>query len=310
MSRGIAQEVNYAIQTELQTIPVKGWKNLPFKTFSITPSYERTESELITGGRLPEAGAVTKATVEGDISTNLAKGLYDDFLAAAALAEWTGDVLTIGGDWSTAVQKMFAIESLNKDVKIAHYYGGCRVNKLDVKIADGYAELTINFMGSDYQNKEDSTYSVTPTAAPKPILYATRLSVEDIMIDGVTTKGNACATEFTFSISNDLLAQDCLGGGIFTTTFLDSTQTVTGNLTLAYGKKSQSIVNNQISGKTIAINVKLKFSDGTGLTINVPAAQVTASNPNGGTKDVLSTALEYNAVNGTQLPTITRTLTP
>lgn len=233
MSRGSTIVVAYAPQTTNE-VPKTGWKILPYVSNGLSASFENTESQTITDSRLTQAGLVTGGQVQGDIEVEFAKDAYDDWLAAAAFSEWKSNVLTFAGNSA----KTFAVEVGYKDVGIYHYYGGVRVNTLKLALSDtGYATCTFGVMGTDYKNQNDTPYSKSPTKSAN-LQRVTSLSVEDIKIDGVTTKGVACVTEFSFEIDNNIQAQKCLGDGIFAGALLEMMAKMSGAMTLAYGKKS------------------------------------------------------------------------
>ncbi|AKG19245.1 hypothetical protein AAX09_07515 [Moraxella bovoculi] len=300
MSRGSKIQINYAPQTT-EEVPKTGWKVLPYKSNGLSASFEKTDSETITDSRISSAGLVTSGALSGDIEVEFSKDVYDDLLSAAACNNWSGNALTFGGD----VVKNYAVEVAFKDVGIFHYYGGVRVNTFELSLADsGYATAKFGLMGSDYKNQNDTAFSKTPTPAGQ-LQKVTSLSVEDIKIDGVTTKGVACVTAFDFKLDNNIQEQRCFGGGIFAKNLLEMMAKMDGNMTLAYGKKAQEIVNKQMTGATIAIEVTLKFPDGSKYVLNIPKAQVNGETPNGGMNDLITQAVTYTVVE--QAPTITKT---
>lgn len=299
MSRGSKVVVSYALQTD-KTVPKTGWKILPYKSNGLTASFENTESETITDSRIAQAGLVTSGTIQGDIEVEFAQGAYDEFIAAAAFNEWAGNVLTFGG----STVKTFAIETAYKDVNIFHYYGGIRVNTLKLSVGEsGYATMSFGFMGMDYKNQNDTAFSKTPTPSGT-LNRVTAMSVEDIKIDGVTAKGVACVTEFSFEVDNNMQVQRCLGDGIFAGNLLEMMAKMSGAMTLAYGKKAQEIINKQMTGATIAIEVTLKFPDGSKYVLAIPKAQVNGETPSGGMNDLIKQNVNYTVVE--QAPTLTK----
>ncbi|UZA21365.1 phage tail tube protein [Moraxella bovis] len=299
MSRGSRIVVAYAPQTT-EEIPDTGWKILPYISNGLTASFENTESETITDSRIAQAGLVTGGQLQGDIEVEFAKDAYDDWLSAVAFSEWQGNVLTFAG--STA--KTFAVEVGYKDVGIYHYYGGVRVNTLKLALSDtGYATCAFGVMGTDYKNQNDTPYSQSPTTADN-LQRVTSLSVEDIKIDGITTKGVACVTEFSFEVDNNIQAQKCLGNGIFAGSLLEMMAKMSGAMTLAYGKKAQEIVNKQMTGATVAIELTLKFPDESKYVLAIPKAQVAGDTPNGSMNDLIKQNVNYTVVE--EAPTITK----
>lgn len=299
MSRGSKIQLSYAVQNDA-TIPKTGWKNLPYKSNGLTATFENTDSETVTDSRIQQAGLVTSGNLSGDIEVEFAKDVYDELIAAAACNNWNDNVLTFGGD----VEKKYAVEVAYKDVGIFHYFGGMRVSTLDFSLSDsGYATMKFGFMGTDYRNQNDTAFSKNPAAAGE-LKRVTALSVEDIQIDGVTTKGVACATEFNFQLDNNIQEQKCLGGGIFAGKLLEMMAKMSGTITLAYGKKAQELVNKQMTGATVAIELTLKFNDDSKYVLAIPKAQVSGEAPNGGMNDIIKQQLNYTVVE--QAPTLTK----
>ena len=299
MSRGSKIITSYAVQSSKE-VPKTGWLNLPYKSNGLSASFENTESETITNSRITQAGLPTSGTLQGDIEVEFAKEVYDTLIAAAACNEWQGNVLTFGGD----VAKTFAIETAYTDVGIYHYFGGIRVNTFSLSVGDsGYATAKFGLMGTDYKNQNDTAFSKNPTPAGE-LKRVTALSIEDIKIDGVTTKGTACVTEFSFELDNNIQAQKCLGDGIFAGKLLEMMAKMSGSITLAYGKKAQEIVNKQMTGATIAIEATFKFSDGSKYVLAIPKAQAAGETPSGGMNDLVKQTLNYTVVE--QAPTLTK----
>ena len=80
---------------------------------------------------------------------------------------------------------------------------------------------------------------------------------------------------------------------------------------MAYGKKAQEILNNQMTGAVVSIEALINFSDGSSYTLTIPKAQLAGDIPSGG-RDKLEASLSYTVVADTiaDAPYITRTLNP
>lgn len=313
MSRGTKTVIAYAKQTAVETVPASGWKILPRTTDSLNNTFTMTDSETIADSRIKTAGMVTSANAEGGIEAEFIKGTYDDLIAAAAGNAWTAgapsagtDTLTFGGD----VVTMFAIEKHHKDITQYHLWSGLRLNTFSLDIPEeGMISLSFGFMGSAYENKKSAAYSKAPTAAvtsPK----ATSLSVSDIRIDTVTTKGVSCVTAFNFEINNNIERQNCLGAGLYGAKFLEMMADMTGSMTLAYSQNTQDYLNKQATGAPLKIEVDIKFPDNSIYTLTIPKAQISGDIPSGG-KDKLEAQLTYSVYADTpaDAPTLTRKLT-
>lgn len=308
-SRGNKTVLSAAPQTDIKVKPVTGWKNFPRKTDSLNATFELLDSETISDSRLKTPGMVISADAAGDVECEFIKGTYDEYMAAAAGNEWVvgspvgSDTLTFGGDVIT----MFALAKSHKDILQYHYWAGNRVNTLNLDIPEGgYATLTFGFMGSGYENAL-TEFAVDATAVPVSP-KATSLNVTDIKIDGVTTKGTACATAFSFELTNNIERQNCLGAGLYGDDLTEMMADMTGSLTLKYGQKAQTILNKQMTAAPIKIEVTLSFPDTTdNYTLTIPKAQIQGDIPSGG-NELLEASLTYTVVADTpaDAPTLTR----
>ena len=315
MSRGTKVVLSYAEQSDVSVVPLTGWEVLPRKSDSLNITIDMTDSETIVDSRIKTAGAPTSATADGGIECEFIKSAYDKLLAAAAGNPWvegTPDgtaTLTFGGD----VVKQFAIEKMHKDIDQYHLWTGMQVNSMKLDIPEkGYVSLTFDFMGSDYKNQITTRYATNPTA-PITSPKATSLSVGDIKINGSTLRGVACVTAFSFELTNNIENQACIGSGLYGASLLTMLSDMTGAMTLAYGQKAQSILNNQMTGAPIKIEALIKFGedDDDSYLLTIPKAQVSGAIPAGG-KDKLEAQLTYSVYADTieDAPTIVRVITP
>ena len=303
MAKGNKVVLAYAPQTDAETVPASGWKTLPRTSDSLNNTVEMTDSETINDSRIRTAGMVTSANAEGDVEAEMIKGTYDDLIAAAAGNEWTDDTITFGGD----VVQMFAMEKGHKDIGQYHYWSGMRVNSFSLDIPEsGYINLTFGFMGSGYDTAE-TQYSSSPTSSPTSP-KATSLSVTDVQIDGVTTRGVSCVTAFNFEINNNIERQNCLGAGLYGNGLLEMMADMSGSLTLSYSKNTQALLGKQLTGAPVQIQVTISFNDDPDTYIlTIPKAQVSGDVPSGG-MERLDTQLSYTVYADTpaDAPTIQR----
>lgn len=308
MARGNKAVLSYSKQDDVSVVPLSGWKILPRVSDSLNNTVELTDSETINDSRLKTAGAVTSAMAEGDIEVEMIKGAYDDLIAAAAGNAWVvgspvkTDTIVFGGD----VVTKFAIEKNHKDITQYHYWSGMRVNSFSLDIPEsGFVGMTFGFMGSGYAASLVAS-AVSPTIAitsPK----ATSLSVTDIKIDGVTTKGVSCVTAFSFELNNNIERQNCLGAGLYGSNLLEMMADMTGSLTLAYSKNTQSMLDKQLTGAPVKIEVTIKFPDNDTYVLTIFKAQIAGDVPSGGTEK-LEAQLTYTVYADTaaDAPTLKR----
>ena len=303
MARGNKVVLAYAPQTTAGTKPVTGWKTLPRVSDSLNNTVELTDSETINDSRLKTAGMVTSANAEGDVEVEMIKGSYDDLIAAAAGNNWATDTVTFGGD----VVQMFALEKGHKDIGHYHYWSGMRVNSFSLDIPEsGFIGMTFGFMGSGYENAAVQ-YSTTPaTTATSP--KATSLSVTDVQIDNMTTRGVSCVTAFSFEVNNNIERQNCLGAGLYGNELMEMMADITGSLTLAYSKNTQSMLDKQLTGAPVQIQVTISFNnDPDTYVLTIPKAQLSGDVPSGG-MEKLETQLTYTVYADTiaDAPTLVR----
>ena len=308
MSRGTKVVLAYAPQPVAGTKPVTGWKILPRVSDSLNNTVELTDSETINDSRLKTAGMVTSAMAEGDIEVEMIKGAYDDLIAAAAGNAWVvgspvkTDTIVFGGD----VVTNFAIEKAHKDITQYHYWSGMRLNGFKIDIPEsGFIGMTFSFMGAGYDSAilPFSTAPAATVTSPK----ATSLSVSDIKIDNVTTKGVSCVTAFSFELTNNIDRQNCLGAGLYGSSLLEMMADMTGSITLAYSQKTQVMLDKQLTGAPVAIEATIKFPDNDTYVLTIPKAQISGDIPSGG-KDRMEAQLTYTVYADTaaDAPTLKR----
>lgn len=309
-SRGNKVILSASVQTDIKVKPTTGWKNFPRKTDSLNATFELLDSETITDSRIKSAGMVISADAAGDVECEFIKSTYDEYIAAAAGNAWVpavpptnGSTLTFGGDLIT----MFALAKSHKDIQQHHYWAGNRVNTFKLDIPEGgYAALTFGFMGSGYENAI-TDYVTSPTSVPVSP-KVTSLNVTDIKIDGTTTKGVACATAFSFELTNNIERQNCLGAGLYGDELTEMMADMTGSITLKYSKRTQELLNKQMTAAPISIEVTLTFP-GTADTyvLKIPKAQLQGDIPSSG-NEILQADLTYTVVADVpaDAPTLTR----
>lgn len=303
MARGNKVVLAYAPQTDTSKKPASGWKTLPRTSDSLNNTVELTDSETINDSRLKTAGMVTSANAEGDVEVEMIKGSYDDLIAAAAGNNWATDTVTFGGD----VVKMFAIEKGHKDIGQYHYWSGMRVNSFSLDIPEsGFIGMTFGFMGSGYESAAVQYSSAPTTTATSP--KATSLSVTDVQIDNATTRGVSCVTAFSFEVNNNIERQNCLGAGLYGNELMEMMADITGSLTLAYSKNTQSMLDKQLTGAPVQIQVTISFNDDPDTyVLTIPKAQLSGDVPSGG-MEKLETQLTYTVYAETlaDAPTLVR----
>lgn len=297
MSSGAKVVSAYAAQTDKDVLPTTGWKVLPNITNGLNPTVTLTDSEMLNGTRVKTAGQVTSGEITGDISAELAYGIYDDFLAAAFWSDWTvadtdPSQLTIGD-----TRKMLAVTKDFTDVGTSGVYyafKGVHVNKLTIEVTtDGIVKVTFGLMGLGYETQKTVSYSAGAAATivgPK----ASGISIGDILYEGAPI--DVCVEAFTFELDNQAEIQKCLGSNMYGGNIHAMIANANGSMTIAFSETAYDILELQRTGGTMSIEVPITFSDGTGYTIVVPKAQISGDIPSPSGNELVTAEVTYMAV--------------
>ena len=249
MSSGAKVVSAYVAQTDKDVLPTEGWKVLPNITNGLNNATTLTDSEMLNGTRVKTQGIVTSGEITGDISAELAYGVYDDFLAAAFWNDWTvGGELTIGD-----TRKMFAVTKDFADINAFYAFKGVHVNTLSIEITtDGIVNITFGLMGLGYETQKSISYSAGAAATivgPK----ASGLSVGDILHNG--TAIGVCVEAFSFELDNQSEIQKCLGSNMYGGNIHAMIANASGSMTIAFSEKAYDILELQRTGGVMSIEV-------------------------------------------------------
>ena len=195
MSSGAKQLVQIAKETVIGTVLSPfARQTLAFTDISLNQSVEKTESASITGSRLQQSSMITSAEYSGELGAEAQYGAYDDLMAAAAFNAWAANVLAFGG----TTRQTFSVLLGYTDIANYHTFSGLHVNTFGIDIPEsGLIGLTFGFMGT-----KRTTAAVAPVGTITPASTNPRMSnisVGDLLVDGVSVKGTACITAFSFN---------------------------------------------------------------------------------------------------------------
>lgn len=292
MSSGAKVVTNYAKQTDTKTTPRSGWKSLPVVSNGLSVSTSLTQSEMIKDGRIEQSGMVTGAEVSGEIESELMYGAFDDLIAAAFWSEWvtgTPDTLKIG---STKTQ--FAITKDFTDISVHHIFKGCVVDSMAISIStDSLVKVKFGLKGLGYEESTTRSFATSPSATPDG-KKASSLSIGTIKVDG--TEIGVCVESIDFEISNGVEVQKCLGDNIYGGNALAMLAGISGKMTIAYSQKAHSIVKEQLTGKTFALEFPIQFTDTNKYIIKIPKMQVSGEIPSPSAKDLVTLDVNYTVV--------------
>ena len=301
MSSGAKQLVQIAKETVIGTVPSPfARQTLAFTDISLNQSVEKTESASITDNRLQQSSMITSAEYSGELSAEAQYGAYDDLMAAAAFNAWATNVLTFGG----TTRQTFSVLRGYTDIANYHTFSGLHVNTFGIDIPEaGLIGLTFGFMGT-----KRTTAAVAPVGTITPASTNPRMSnisVGDLLVDGVSVKGTACITAFSFNWDNSMQVQKCLGAGLEVGAILEMSAKGTGSFTMAWSTKAAELYEKQFTNGNISLSIPITDTAGNKYVLNIPKVELTAPLATGGKDDLLNTTFEYTVVD--QAPTLTRT---
>ena len=300
MSTGNKQVLQYSKETVFGTTPdpfVR--KAIPFTTIELDSVPNKADSTVILDSRLAQKGAVVSVNHEGNLTTEMRYGVYDDFLASNAMNEWAGDTLAFGGDVKIPLSVMRGY----KDANNYHVFAGTLVNMFELNIAtESIVTMSFGLMSkSRTPSMIIPTGTVTTPTLPPPY---TNVSVGDILIDGQSMAGIACISEFSFSWDNSMEARKCLGQGLETGNIVAKAANGTGSFTMEWSQDAWELYEKQFSNTTVGVVVPFLDSAGNGYTLTIPEMEITAPLPSGGMDDTLQLTVEYKTT--AQAPVLVR----
>ena len=243
---------------------------------------------------------ITSAEYSGELSAEAQYGAYDDLMSAAAFNAWATNVLTFGG----TTRQTFSVLLGYTDIANYHTFSGLHVNTFGIDIPEaGLIGLTFGFMGT-----KRTTAAVAPVGTITPASTNPRMSnisVGDLLVDGVSVKGTACITAFSFNWDNSMQVQKCLGAGLEVGAILEMSAKGTGSFTMAWSTKAAELYEKQFINGNISLSIPITDTAGNKYVLNIPKVELTAPLATGGKDDLLNTTFEYTVVD--QAPTLTRT---
>ena len=301
MSSGAKQLVQIAKETVIGTVPSPfARQTLAFTDISLNQSVEKTESASITDSRLQQSSMITSAEYSGELGAEAQYGAYDDLMAAAAFNAWATNVLTFGG----TTRQTFSVSRGYTDIANYHTFSGLHVNTFGIDIPEaGLIGLTFGFMGM-----KRTTAAVAPVGTITPASTNPRMSnisVGDLLVDGVSVKGTACISAFSFNWDNSMQVRKCLGAGLEVGAILEMSAKGTGSFTMAWSTKAAELYEKQFTNGNISLSIPITDTAGNKYVLNIPKVELTAPLATGGKVDLLNTTFEYTVVD--QAPTLTRT---
>ncbi len=144
-AQGSRSSLSYIVESTFGTTPAGNFTNLPFSTHSLNLTKDRVAGNDIQADRMPRVDRHGNRQTGGDITADLRKGDYDDFLQSAMLNTWATDVLKVG-----TTPKYFSIEDYAADIDQARVFTGCTVSTMALSIAPNQmVTTTFGMVGKD-----------------------------------------------------------------------------------------------------------------------------------------------------------------
>lgn len=293
---GSAVRYYYAHETDGEIAAVApSFQPIRFNTTSLTRNVAQVDSDEINPNRQRPVAKQGTYSTQGEITSELSDGSFDDLLAILVQSTWAGNVLKVG-----STVRSIAILKRHMDTGEDVIYRGCRLNSLGVSAQiDARVQLTFGVIGTEakpYTVPGDAVFASASTSEPMVT------SVGSI-VEGVTPLAYATASDFT--LSNGMSAIFALHqraaydvqNGVFTATGTLSAYRETGGLYAKFLNET-------------ATSFTQTFSDGTNsLTFDFPNVIYTQADDAVGGPDAIvnqfTWSAGYDAIDGTTV-TITR----
>lgn len=214
--------------------------------------------------------------VTGNISGELSRATYDDFIAAALRGTWATNEVTNG-----VLTPSFSIEQNYPDIDISEVFTGCRVGEMSVSIPpSGMATISFGFQGRGMTvvSGASAPAFVSPTAATNTSLLAGTNGT--MSIDGV---GSAIVTGLDFTLTNNLNSAPVIGSVNVPEIFYGRS-VVTGNVSAYF--ETSTLLNAFINETVVRLSMVLTGTDSTSLTFKMNNVKLNGANktvgPDGG----------------------------
>lgn len=311
MSSANKRTLQYAVEAVNGVTPTPfDRQTIPYSTTTLNAETNRSEDNTIIDTRLPTSQAITSVAYGGDIAGSLRFGVYDDFIAGAAMNDWVAgatsddpDVLTFGGD----LRKSFSILISYTDLSGSgsrQLFKGNQVSTWALSIpSEGIIENTFTFMG-----RERQPLSVAPTGNVEPASTVNAISsvgVGEVIVDGRSTLDVACISAIDFTWSNELIQIPCLGSGLKGGKIKETSATGEGSFTMVWGDRSIELFESQFqSDANISIVIPITDTLGNSYKLTLPKVQITSSLPEGSSGEELEATFSYSVID--ESPTLER----
>lgn len=197
--------------------------------------------------------------VAGQISGELSRTTYDDFIAAALRSTWATNEVVNG-----VLRPSFTIEQVYPDLDISETFLGCRIGDMSVSVQpNGMATISFGIQG---QNMSTSTGAGSPVFASPTAATTTGLlsGVNGTMsIDG---SASTIVTGLDFTLTNNLNSQPVVGSTTIPDIFYGRS-VVTGTVSAFF--ETTTLLNAFINETIVRLSMQMTGTDATSLTFKM-----------------------------------------
>lgn len=306
MSSGSRIAVYYAVEQSVGVLPTTPiWKTLRRVTDGLNESITTEDSDEVTDSRYRQGGLAVSAEITGELAFELSLQTFDDFFEAVAMNAYVGNVLTVGG----TTRKTFTIVKHYKDINQVFIYRGMHVNTAHLEIpASGKITGTFGLMGTGFERT--TTSPVVDPLPPTDTPILSQLHVSTVTINGTALTDEACLSNLTLDINNNLEGIVCIGNNeLAPQKYIEKRVDITASATVAFSPTSAAWIDRVKSRETMALVVPMEDTQGNEWTISLPELEVTeAGHPDGGGDDIIN--LDVSFANVRSAPTFTRVVAP
>lgn len=208
-AQGARSALRYVAEATFGTTPASPtFKELPFKTHSLTLTKERLQGNDIQADRMPRVDRHGNRSASGSIEVDLRKGDFDPFLESAFMSTFdTNDVIEIG-----TTPKYFSIEDAALDISEFRLFTGMTVTTANFSVAPNQmVNTTFEFVGKNMaQGATTASTGGTPTAISTNAPFD---SYNGTIFEGGTGTANeiGIVTSLEFSITNSFAPTFVIG---------------------------------------------------------------------------------------------------
>lgn len=197
--------------------------------------------------------------VAGQISGELSRTTYDDFIAAALRSTWATNEVVNG-----VLRPSFTIEQVYPDLDISETFLGCRIGDMSASVQpNGMATISFGIQGQSMSTTTGASSPVfaSPTAATTTgILSGVNGTMQ---IDGV---GSSIVTGLDFTLTNNLNSQPVVGSTTIPEIFYGRS-VVTGTVSAFFD--STTLLNAFINETVVKLSIAMTGTDATSLTFKM-----------------------------------------